>query len=538
MAVVLTPKKKLQARILKAENSTSLVGLNTQLIRDDDLSTSIKKFNQFWDLMDTVRMHGYMRAAMSVVGRSAVGAWWKLRKHEEWGDKANDRQRKKLYKFYMEQPRNWTNIKDFQNLAYKILIGTQYLRFFGQVAYEILRDGETGAAVGFDHLPGLVVPNIDDNGNFKTPAFIQYPSRNPMDKVYFDSPNDVIYIINPDWEGSPIGGSDIEALTSFNLPLDIYLQTAAREYMKNRDKPEVVYELSKDIDEEAFESFVNELNARHRGAKNMGRSAIALQGEFKIHELKPLPSSLPYQESRKDNRDEELAVAGVSGAKMGISDNLSSANLRELRREFHETNMVPLFRLMEFAFYEQVHVREFKSPGWEMKFNNPSFLNAVEQATVHMRYKDMEVLSPNEIRYQIGLPPREGGDEYGRSGSGNNPSSSNQGSPPEGREDRPDSPSETGEPTLDDQDPPRGDQHDEEPRERVMKELRLWRSFALRRKKKGKDIREFNSDILPESVREIIHSYLNQANTIEEIADVFDEAIEEINNLYEEGVSI
>ena len=50
-----------------------------------------------------------------------------------------------------------------------------------------------------------------------------------------------------------------------------------------------------------------------------------------------------------------------------------------------------------------------------------------------------------------------------------------QGSPPEGREDRPDKPSDTGEPTLDDQDPPRGDR-----RSLIIDELSSFQRFMTK----------------------------------------------------------
>lgn len=483
-----------------------------------------KRFLDFWDLMETVKKHGYLRAAMSMVGRSAVGAWWSLRKHPEYKGVPPELHRRKLMDFYNMRYRDWDNIKDFQSIAQKMMIGVMYLRFFGQVGYHILRDA-SGRAVGLDHLPGLIVPNVDNTGKFKTPAFVQFVSKDPRERVEFDDPRDIVYITNPDWEGSPLGGSDIESLTNLTLVLDLYLQTAAREYMKNRDKPEVVYELAPDISDEAFEAFVKEMEERYAGVNNLGRNPIAVQGEFKVHELRDLPSSLPYQESRKETREEELAVAGVSGAKLGLSDSMSNANLKENRREFHESTMVYLFRLFEMAFYEQIHLREFGYDGWEVKFNNPDFLNAVERATVHMRYRQQGVLNANEIRYELGKEPRtdEFGDEYVLpQGS---PSLDAQGSPPEGREDRPDAPSETGEPTLDDQDPPRGDQHDDTSREDMLKELRQWRTFAVRRAEKGRTIREFHSEYIPEDIQASIQAIVQRESEPENLKRLFDDVI-------------
>jgi len=528
-------KKKQNSVAITRSPSPVMVGGQSFLSRD--LNPTILRFVEFWELIDVVEKHGYLRAAMSVVGRSTVGTWWTLRRHAEYGKRAPDRHRRRLINFYMPNKKEWNNIKDFQTFAYKLMIGAMYLKLVGQVAYHIIRDANN-QAVGLDHLPGLVIPNVDSSGYFKTPAFVQYPTKNPKDAVFFNNPRDIVFITTPDWRGSPMGGSDIEALTEYILPLDIYLQVAARDYMKNRDKPEVVYELAPDISEEGFNNFVEELNARHSGPANMGRNPIAVQGEFKVHELRPYPNSLPYQDSRKAAREEELAVAGVSGAKMGISDQMASANIRELRREFHETSMRPLFRLIEIAFYEQIHVREFGFMGWEFTFSNPDFLSAVERATVDMRYHDMGVLTPNEIRHDsLDKEPRkdEQGDMYVDQGSDAEDSEPTDypGSPPEGRPVEPDDPSQTGEPTLDDQDPPRGDGHDETTRDNVLRELRQWRTFVIRRMRYGRKTRDFNTREIRPELRDLIKEYVGRAVSPSEVTQIFNEVIEAVEEAYD-----
>lgn len=509
------------------------VQIGSQSFEVADLNPTLERFNYFWALMDTVKKHGYLRAATSVIGRSAVGAWWSLRKNPEYAKRnAPERHRKRLLEFYMFQNKPWDNIKDYQNIAYKIMIGVMYLRFFGQAAFQIIRD-DGGAPLGLDFLPGLLVPNVDSKGYFKSPAFIQYPTNDPVEKVEFANAKDIVYLLNPDMEGSPLGGSDIEALTDYTLPLDIYLMLGAREYMKNRDKPEVVYSLPTDISDEAFDDFVRELEARHGGARNLGRSPIAVQGDFKITELRPLPDKLPYQESRKEAREEELAVAGVSGAKLGLTESLSSANLRESRREFHETSLVPLFKLVELAFYEQIHQREFGYNGWDFVFNTPDFLTAVEKATVHMRYQQMGALNPNEIRFELGYQPRtdEAGDKYIDEEPEEEEEPEDEypvppGSPPEGRPIEPDDPSQIGEPTLDDQDPERGDQHDEETRESWLKELKTWHEFVSKRIKKNRSIREFKTESIPMEVASMIQGYLNRAETLDDVNLIFNDAFD------------
>jgi len=500
-------------------------------------STS-NKFSEFWDLMASIKQHGYMRAAMSVIGRSAVGTWFTLQRYEEYQGTATERQRRRLMDFYLSPNREWKNIKDFESIVYKVMIGFMYFRYFGQVAYQVLYNA-AGEPVGLDHLPGLVVPNVDEKGNFKSPAFIQYPSSNPKNKVEFKNAKDIIYIFNPDWTGNPLGGTDIESLMSFTLPLDLYLQTGAREYMKNRDRPEVVYEVSPDISDEAFEEFVKGIETKHAGASNLGRSSITVQGEFKIHELSPMPDALPYEDSRETTRQEELAVAGVSGSKLGISKDSNNAGAQANRREFHETTMIPQFKFFEQALYEQAHVRLFNIRGWILRFNNPDFLTAVERATVHMRYKQMSAMNANEIRATINLQPRK--DELGdmfedqqaektEEEPDDEGTPNPQGNPPEGREPEPDDPSQTGEPTDDDQDPERGDQHDEETSEAMLRELRTWRSFAINRVKRGKQLRNFESVYIPEDVHAVVQEHLVLAKSVEDVSEVFDIVFEELRD--------
>jgi hypothetical protein len=495
-----------------------------------------KRFVQFWDLMDTIQVHGYLRAAMSVIGRTSIGTWWDLVKHSEFKNVARELHKKKLYKFYMMFKKDWDNIKDFYSIAYKVMIGVMYLRYFGQCAYHIVRDG-TGNPIGLDFLHGFVRPNVESSGKFKNPAFIQYPTRDKKSQVEYDDPKDIVYIVNPDFEGYVTGGSDVQSLTDYALPIDIYLQTAAREYIRNRNKPEAFYVLDPNISDDAFNDFCEALEDHYSGPGNLGKNPVAVAGELNIKELSRLPSDLPYQEARDSTREETLAVSGVAGAKIGISSEESNANIRELRREFHESSMIPLFRFIEIAFYEQIHIREFGFYGWEFKFKSPDFLTAVERATVDMRYWSIGAVNPNEVRHDsLSKEPRtdENGDLYvDQLEEMNSPSplsNPDTGTSPGGREDDPDAPANTGEPTDDDQDPPRGDQHDEEILN-FIEEVKKFRSFIFNRLKRGRNIRTFQSKIIPKYILDQLNYRFRSIETFEDADRLFDEIFEPIREL-------
>ena len=127
-----------------------------------------------------------------------------------------------------------------------------------------------------------------------------------------------------------------------------------------------------------------------------------------------------------------------------------------------------------------------------------------------------------------------------------------QGSPPEGREDDPDAPSETGEPTNDDQDPPRGDQHDDESDRalaelaedsldedetisetlrtevigQLVSEIQAWKKFVISRIKRGMRVRPYHTDLIPEDISELVQEQLEYAEDMNAVIEIFDDLFE------------
>lgn len=497
----------------------------------DNLLITHQRITLFWDIMDTIKVHGYLRASISVIGRSMLAAWWTIVRDDVLGEDADDKDLRRLYKFFKFQKRDWNNFRDWYSGAYKYGIGVMYLRAFGQCAYQVIRS-KSGRALGLDFLHGLVVPNIDNEGNFVAgKAFTQYPHRNSHATVEFEDPRDIVYIINPDFMGSPLGGTDLQALSEFNLPLDLMLQSSAKNYMLNRDKPELIYQLSEDISDEAFDAFVEVLENKYSGYKNVGRNPVVVAGELKVQELAGMPTDLPYAEARQTTTQELFSVVGISGAKLGITSELAGAGVREARREFHETTMTPLFRLIQEGFYEQVIIREFGIDDWKFAFGQPDFLTRVERATVQMRLSGVGALSPNEIRNENGQAQRT--DPEGNLYVVPKFTQMAQGSPPEGRDEDPGSPSNVGEPTIDDQDPPRGDNHDDGD-DKALSEVRKWQRYTLNRMNKGKqpvsETRDFNTKYLSPSVKHYCTKQIKEASGIKEVTEIFEELTKELEN--------
>ena len=74
---------------------------------------------------------------------------------------------------------------------------------------------------------------------------------------------------------------------------------------------------------------------------------------------------------------------------------------------------------------------------------------------------------------------------------------------------------------MDDQDPPRGDQHDDTTQRALFEELRQWHNFVINRIKRGKVNREFGCSVIPDYLHDAIQDGLRKVTTVEEARAYF-----------------
>jgi hypothetical protein len=362
-------------------------------------------------LARTVHEHPWTYATIDAVARSALGAGWKYVPVERYKNDATNRQRKKLEDFFEYRERKWDNIKDFQSLPDKIGQTVAAYRLFGHLGWEIIRDAR-GVPIGFDVLSGILSPRVSDSGYFQNPAFTFYPWEASGHVTY--KLDEVAYFYNSGVTGRISGESSYESLINTSLPSDIFAAVSYRSLFENVNAPyNGVWTVDPQVSDEDLEAFIGLLEERYSGAVNFGRNPLVIRGNA---EFKPTISrndeDAPYLDGRAFNREEFYGVTGVDGNKLGITSDANKSNIRETRREFHENVLRPLFRRLEDDIYNQVIVRILGIRGWKMQFNQPDITNALEQASIDMRYMQWGVYSPNEIREQRGEDKREDGDFY------------------------------------------------------------------------------------------------------------------------------
>jgi len=282
-----------------------------------------------------------------------------------------------------------------------------------------------------------------------------------------------------------------------------------------------VWTVDQGVSDEDFDMFIELLEQRYASPENFGRNPLVIRGGAEFTQTKSRSEEdAPYLEGRRFNQQEMSAVFGVDSNKLGLSGAANKANMRETRREYHENTIRPIFETMEEAIYLQVIVRLLGLDEWRIVFNRPDFMNALEQATIDMRYIQNAVYSPNEIRKQRGDDPRDGGDIYfeppNMSGGNNEGESSDDGS--SRNNEKPER-------------PPRDEEAPTSERE-VLAELKAWRKHVLRSLDGKRKAKEFVVSSIPSGMALGIQDLLGGCKDFDDVKKVFSSAASAVEESY------
>jgi HK97 family phage portal protein len=369
-------------------------------------------FQQFYSrcnlLRQTANQHSWTRASVLAAARSAISGGFSFIKHPVFGTDINPSDHadvlKKIQNFFYK-PRKAGHIQDMYTPSAKLFYSVVSFVLYGQCAWEILRDKQ-GNAIGYDVLAGVVMPNLDAYGKFNSPAYY-YRAWNSSEIIEYEKPESLFFVTWPGVDFFAAGSTDYQALSTTVLPSDLYAATSYKAQFENSNAPHHgVWQIDPKTSDEDYLRFLALLTNRYTGAQNYGRNPLVIKGVVDFKETKSRTDDAPYLEGRRFNLDEISAVTGVNAAKMGVSGEVTRSNLREIRRDFHETTLRSIFVMLEEAIYAQILIGEFDLPEYQIKFNRPDFSTALEDATINTRYVQNGILSPNEVRQLLGRAER------------------------------------------------------------------------------------------------------------------------------------
>lgn len=513
---------------------------------NQDMTPEFQIAFQRADLLRKASMkHSWTRATVMTIARSAIGSGFSIIRHPVFGRQEEDavenrqatfKDMANVYTFlFGNNDEDIKYIQDIQPNASKIMYTIASLVFYGQAAWEIIKD-ENGVVTGYNVLPGFVFPNVRANGKFKRPAYFYRP-WNSMKTYEFKNPKDIVYITWPGTDMSIFGSSEYIAAAESSIPSDLYAAAVYRAHFENINAPfNGFWIVDKETKDEDFKKFMSLVFNRYTGVKNFGRNPIVIRGSAEFKEMRSRSNDdAPYMEGRRYNQEEISAVSGVSSSKLGLGSNVNRTNFREQRRDFWETTLRPIYAIVEEAIYQQVFVRIFNKREWMLSFNQPDQNTQLEQSSILTRYYQNGVMNPNEIRYELKMPPRidEWGDKYydpaqiqtvsqeqkigdqqdTRNQSGQNRANENE-SDRSGDMKRP--------PTSD-----RPQSEEGSPNKNVISELRTWKKFASKVADKKRSYRAFESEHISKDTASQIELFIQEnIDNKDEIKLFFEELID------------
>lgn len=186
------------------------------------------------------------------------------------------------------------------------------------------------------------------------------------------------------------------------------------DYFENKSIPRYAIiikgaKLSAAAKQELIQYFRNEVKGKNHGTLVIPLPAtMGQQVDVKFEKLENGIQDGSFEKYRKSNRDEIVSAHRVPPTKVGIYDNANLAVSRDADKTFKEQVVGP----EQGRIAKRVNriVKEFTDL-LHFEFVQLDIIDADMKSRIHDRYLRTEVLSPNEVRSEIGQPARKGGEE-------------------------------------------------------------------------------------------------------------------------------
>jgi PBSX family phage portal protein len=244
--------------------------------------------------------------------------------------------------------------------------------------------------------------------------FRQFQDKETPDPINNDpKPNELIhfkiYSPNNSYYGVPAAVSAAAAIIG-----DKFAKEYNIDYFENKAIPRYAIilkgaKLSNKSKQELINYFRSEVKGRNHGTLIIPvPSSIGSDADIKFEKLEAGVQDASFDKYRKSNRDEILVANRVPAPKVGVYDNANLAVSRDADKSFKMQVIGPDQAVIEKKLNRLM--AEFTDL-LQLKLNKIDLIDEDIQSRINDRYLRTEVITPNEVRGQIGLPERYDGDQ-------------------------------------------------------------------------------------------------------------------------------
>jgi PBSX family phage portal protein len=262
------------------------------------------------------------------------------------------------------------------------------------------------------HRDGYV--QIAKSNKIQAVFFRNFQDTETEDPINSDpKPNEIIhfkiYSPNNSYYGIPSSVSAAAAIVG-----DKFAKEYNIDYFENKAIPRYAIivkgaKLSQRSKQELVNYFRQEVKGRNHGTLIVPLPAsLGGDTDIKFEKLEAGIQDASFDKYRKSNRDEILVANRVPAPKVGVYDNANLAVSRDADKTFKTQVIGPDQSIIEKKLNRLI--AEFTDLV-SIKFDRIDLVDEDIQSRIYDRYLRTEVVTPNEVRNELGLPERTDGDE-------------------------------------------------------------------------------------------------------------------------------
>ena len=280
-----------------------------------------------------------------------------------------------------------------------------YLSLWGSAFWGLERD-DMGRVVEIWPLRSDKMRAVPDPVSYIRGFVYVAQGRQPISYV----PEDVVWIryFNPldEYAGlSPIAPLRMSA----DMGLDGL--RASRNALTNDSVPGMFIETSDTPTDDEVREFYERWESRFKGAGNVRRPAL-LSGGMKASNLGFSPREMEYIQTMRWSLEDVSRVYGVPKAMIGDVERITFSNFATARRVFWEDTIVPQLMFYTEALNQRL-LPSIGEPSLFVEFDT-SVVEALregenDKARRRQMYVSAGIMTVNEVRREMNLPPLEGG---------------------------------------------------------------------------------------------------------------------------------
>lgn len=198
-----------------------------------------------------------------------------------------------------------------------------------------------------------------------------------------------------------------------NIESDLYAERTMQQFWKRGAVTDGIIWPDQDMLPEQTEALTKSINRKTAGLSNFfGLFISPVKGKYEA--IQPVIKDLMFDAMLKINREKIYAVLGLPPSVGGVYEFANYANAAIQRKTFWEDTIIPILTIIDEARTRQIIWRHFDTD--HVVVTDLSGVPALKEdqlirAQTHSIYVRGGILTPNEVRAELGREPVEGGDE-------------------------------------------------------------------------------------------------------------------------------